>query len=186
VKLGGLLTNVRQRVVGKGPRSGQKWATATLGDKTGTLGAVIFSEAFGRHRDLVANDAIVALTGRVDRSRGEPSVIVESVLAVDELDRHLASRIELDLVGGPDDDALEPIMQTLEQTLRGAAGNGGRTVEVLLHVHDTGTGPRPCCRPCSPLRSTCRRWPTATSSTTPRSSVTTRSSPSCARRSSAV
>jgi hypothetical protein len=27
-------------------------------------------------------------------------------------------------------------MQTLEHTLRGAAGNGGRTVEVLLHVHD--------------------------------------------------
>jgi DNA polymerase-3 subunit alpha len=136
VKLGGLLTSVRQRVVAKGPRSGQKWATATLGDKTGSLGVVIFSEAFGRHRDLVANDAIVALTGRVDRSRGEPSVIVDSVLAVDELDRHLASRIELDLVGGPDGNALEPIMQTLEQTLRGAAGNGGRTVEVLLHVHD--------------------------------------------------
>ena len=136
VKLGGQLTNVRLRVVGKGPRSGQKWATATLGDKSGSLGAVIFSEAFGRHRDLVANDAIVALTGRLDRSRGEPSVIVESVLAVDELDRHLASRIELDLVGGPDGNALEPIMQTLEQTLRGAAGNGGRTVEVLLHVHD--------------------------------------------------
>jgi DNA polymerase-3 subunit alpha len=136
VKLGGQLTNVRLRVVGKGPREGQKWATATVGDKSGTLGAVIFSEAFGRHRELINNDAIVALTGRVDRSRGEPSVIVDRVLAVDELDRHLAARIELDLVGGPDGEALEAMMQTLEQTLRRAAGNGGRTVEVLLHVHD--------------------------------------------------
>ncbi|MHC4649284.1 MAG: DNA polymerase III subunit alpha [Planctomycetota bacterium] len=136
VKLAGLLTNVRLRVVGKGPRTGQKWATATLGDKSGSLGAVIFSEAYGRHRDLVANDAIVAVIGRVDRSRGDPSVIVDRVLSVDELDGHLASRIELDLAGGPDGNALEPMMQTLEQTLRGAAGNGGRTVEVLLHVHD--------------------------------------------------
>jgi DNA polymerase III alpha subunit len=97
---------------------------------------VIFSEAFGRHRDLVINDAIVALEGRVDRSRGEPSVIVDRVLAVEDLDRHLASRIELDLVADPDGTGLEPMMQTLEETLRGAAGNGGRTVEVLLHVHD--------------------------------------------------
>ncbi|MHC4208084.1 MAG: DNA polymerase III subunit alpha [Planctomycetota bacterium] len=136
VKLGGQLTNVRLRVVGKGPRTGQKWATAALGDRSGTLGAVIFSEAFGRYRDLITNDSIVALTGRMDRSRGEPSVIVDQVIAVNELDGHLAARIELDLVGGPDGEDLEPMMQTLEQTLRSAAGNGGRTVEVLLHVHD--------------------------------------------------
>jgi DNA-directed DNA polymerase III PolC len=136
VKLGGLLTNVRLRVVGKGPRTGQKWATAALGDKTGSLGAVIFSEAFERCHHLIANDSIVALTGRVDRSRGEPSVIVDRVIAVDEIDRHLAARIELDLVGGTDGAAVEGVMQALEQTLRSAAGNGGRTVEVLLHLHD--------------------------------------------------
>ncbi|MHC4217784.1 MAG: DNA polymerase III subunit alpha [Planctomycetota bacterium] len=136
VKLGGLLSNVRLRVVGKGPRSGQKWATATIGDKGGSLGAVIFSEAFARHRDLIANEAIVALTGKVDRSRGEPSVIVDRVIAVDDLDRYLAARIELDLVSGPEGDTLEPMLETLEQTLRGAGGNGGRTVEVLLHVHE--------------------------------------------------
>jgi DNA polymerase-3 subunit alpha len=136
VKLGGLLTNVRQRVVGKGPRAGQKWATANIGDKRGSLGAVIFSEAFGRHRELIANDAIVALTGRVDRSRGEPSVIVDQVLDVSALETHLAGRMELDLVGGPDDAALEPTLQALDQILRAAAGNGGKAIEVLLNVHD--------------------------------------------------
>ena len=138
VKLGGMLANVRPRVIAQGPRAGQKWATATIQDKSGSIGAAIFSEAYGQFRHLVANDAIVAVTGRLDRSRGEPQVMVDEVIAVDELDRNVAARIELDLVERPGGEPLEPVMQALERTLRAANGNGGRAVEVVLYVHDAG------------------------------------------------
>ncbi len=140
VRIGAQLANVRPRVVNRGKWAGQKMATATLHDKTGSIGAVIFSEPFARHRDAIANDAVVAVTGKVDHARGEPCVVVDRVLVIDELDRHLAARIELELIDRPPAGDLEATMETVESVLRRAAGaaNGGRSVEIVLHLETRG------------------------------------------------
>ncbi len=54
-------------------------------------------------------------------------------LVSESLDQ-IATRLELELVeseGG----SLASVMPRLEQTLRDASGNGGRAIDVLLHVH---------------------------------------------------
>ena len=53
-----------------------------------------------------------------------------------DLDRHLASRLELDLAPAAGGEPVEPLLQRLEETLREAKANGGRAVDVLLRVHE--------------------------------------------------
>ncbi|MCZ6494080.1 MAG: hypothetical protein O6933_08385, partial [Planctomycetota bacterium] len=100
--------------------------------------AVIFSDPFARYGRLIRNDAIVALIGKVDRSRGEPQVIVEQVIRIEEVAQQVAARIELDLIDEPQGEPLEGIMRSVEDLLRRATGNGGGSVEVLLHLHTNG------------------------------------------------
>ncbi|MCZ6445060.1 MAG: OB-fold nucleic acid binding domain-containing protein, partial [Planctomycetota bacterium] len=138
VRLGGVLAHVRTRIVRSGPRAGQKMAVVTIADKSGAIEAVIFSDPFARYGRLIRNDAIVALIGKVDRSRGEPQVIVEQVIRIEEVAQQVAARIELDLIDEPQGEPLEGIMRSVEDLLRRATGNGGGSVEVLLHLHTNG------------------------------------------------
>ncbi|MCH8152554.1 MAG: DNA polymerase III subunit alpha [Planctomycetes bacterium] len=138
VRLGGVLAHVRTRIVRSGPRAGQKMAVVTIADKTGAIEAVIFSDPFARYGRLIRNDAIVALIGKVDRSRGEPQVIVEQVIRIEDVAQQVATRIELDLIDKPQGQPLEGIMRSLDDLLRRAGGNGGGSVEVLLHLHTNG------------------------------------------------
>jgi DNA polymerase III alpha subunit len=136
VRVGGVLGQVRARLVRNGPKAGQKMAMGTLSDRSGAVEVVIFSDAFAKYGALFQNDAIVALTGRIDRARGKPNVIVDQVIAVDALDSQLASRLELDLGAGSGGEPPEALLQRLEETLREAKANGGRAVDVLLRVHE--------------------------------------------------
>ncbi|MHC4415135.1 MAG: DNA polymerase III subunit alpha [Planctomycetota bacterium] len=138
VKLGGVVAQLRTRIVRSGPSAGQKMALATIQDRTGSIEAVIFSDAFARYGRLVHNDAVVALAGRIDYARGEPNLIVDRVVPIEDLALHIAGHIELDLIDQPEREPLEPIMHTLEVLLRNARENGGRPVEVLLHMHTEG------------------------------------------------
>ncbi len=135
VKLTGMLGQVRTRVVRQGRSAGQKMALASLADKSAAVDVVFFTDAYARFAQLVHNDAIVAVVGRVDHARGEPNVVIDEVLTVDQLDEHLASRIELDLIDGPHREPLESVMRRLDETLRTAKGNGDRAVDVLLNLH---------------------------------------------------
>ena len=98
VRIGGELAQVRTRIVRNGPSTGKKMALATLHDKTGSIEAVIFSQTYARHARLIRNDAIVALFGRLDRSRGDASIIVDEVVPIEDLPRRFAERIELNLI----------------------------------------------------------------------------------------
>ena len=140
IRIGGVLAQVRTKIVRNGPSAGKKMAIATLHDKTGSIEAVIFSQAYARHARLIRNDAIVALFGRLDRSRGEASIIVDEVVPIEDLPRRFAGQIELDLIEGPDERSAETMMRQLEAVLRAAGNttNGGRSVRVLLNVDTHG------------------------------------------------
>ncbi len=135
VKLAGVLGQVRTRTVQRGRSAGQKMALAPFSDKTGSIDVVLFSDAYTKYGGLMHIDAIVGLVGRLDRARGEPNLIVDQVIAVEDLDRQIATRLELELVESEGDESLASVMPRLEQTLRDASGNGGRAIDVLLHVH---------------------------------------------------
>ncbi len=139
VNLGGLVASLRTRVVRNGRSAGQKMAMFSLQDKTGSIEAVMFSDAYARCGGLLANDALVAVTGRIDRGRGEVCVLVDRVILLEDLPRESAAQLELDLVEPADGGSMETMMHRLDDLLRSASGsNGGRAVPVVLRVEAGG------------------------------------------------
>ena len=60
-------------------RTGRQMAFASLEDTSGSAEMVIFSDPFSASRTLLESGAVVAATGTVDRSRGDPKLLVESL-----------------------------------------------------------------------------------------------------------
>jgi DNA polymerase-3 subunit alpha len=66
-------------------RNGRRMAFATLEDRGGAVELVVFSDVFEKSRSLLAADRVLAVVGKVDRSRGEPKLKVERLLAPEDL-----------------------------------------------------------------------------------------------------
>ncbi|MEE8153558.1 MAG: DNA polymerase III subunit alpha, partial [Phycisphaerales bacterium] len=142
VTLGGLLSEVRRRVVQRGRSAGEKMAILTLQDKTGSIDAVVFSEPYAKYANCLQADAVVVLKGKLDRSRGELNFVVDEVIPIDEIEIHFAAWLELDLMDDSEHEPLEQTMHEIEEVLRRAVteprGNGCRGVNVRLLLHTAG------------------------------------------------
>ena len=142
VTLCGVLTQVRSRIVQRGRSAGQKMAILGLQDKRGSLEAVVFSDAFKEYGQVLRTDAVVALHGRVDHSRGDLNLVVDQIIPIDELTNHFATRLESDFLDDPAHEPLEQTMHRIEEVLRSATGaprgSRRRGVDVRLLLHTTG------------------------------------------------
>jgi len=83
VRLAVLAQSVRTTVVRNGRSAGQKMAMVTVEDMTGASDAVLFADAYARYGHVLETDAPFFLLGRIDRSRGEPQVIADSLVPID-------------------------------------------------------------------------------------------------------
>ena len=54
-------------------------------DYNGAIELVVFSDQWEQHREQIEVDSILACSGRVDLSRGDPKFIVETIMQPDEL-----------------------------------------------------------------------------------------------------
>ena len=117
-------------------------AILSLQDKRASLEAVVFSDAYKEYGHVLRTDAVVALRGRVDHSRGDLNLVVDQVIPIDELANHFATRLELDFLDDPAHEPLEQTMHRIEEVLRSATGaprgNGRTGVDVRLLLHTTG------------------------------------------------
>ncbi|MCH7603275.1 MAG: DNA polymerase III subunit alpha [Planctomycetes bacterium] len=140
VVLGGILKKVRSTVVRNGRSAGEKMAMITVQDMSGETEGVVFSNIFARYGQYLQPGAIVLLVGRADQKRGEPQIIVDKVIPIEEAARHLAGRIELEF---RDDGVDDPVTQRLDMVAglirqAGSAGIDGHPAEVHLHLHTEG------------------------------------------------
>ena len=78
-------------------RTGRQMAFASLEDTSGSAEMVIFSDPFSASRALLESGTVVAAAGTVDRSRGDPKLLVESLSepqqVVDRVARSLHLRV---------------------------------------------------------------------------------------------
>ena len=84
VALAGRIADLRVTVVKNGPRAGEKMARFALEDLAGTCPVIVFSEAYGRLRDRIAQDAIVLARGRVDRTGETPGLRLRDLERIEE------------------------------------------------------------------------------------------------------
>ena len=138
VIIGAQVARVRLTFVKTGKSAGQKMAMVTIQDKTGSIDGVIFSDAFARFGSLVQDGAVLMFIGRTDLKRGEPQIIIEQLLRVQDAPQFLAGRIELDLFDDSQGDPIESQMQMVAGVLHQAAAakyaEGGKPAEVFVHV----------------------------------------------------
>jgi DNA polymerase-3 subunit alpha len=135
----GLVARSRIVVTQKGKNPGSKMMVLGLADKQATMDAVLFTDAFAKFGDLIVNDRAVLLVGSVDRNRGEPNIIVERVIAMEDAERHLGTRLEVavecsgDLAGAAEG-TLEMLAGLLKQASGAASMTQGKAVEVVVHL----------------------------------------------------
>lgn len=70
-------------------------AFAQLEDFRGTVELVLFSEVYEKSRQRLLGDNVVVVRGRIDNSRGEPKLLVESLLDPDELKEKAARAVHV-------------------------------------------------------------------------------------------
>ncbi len=72
----GILGEVREIIT----KTGRRMAFAKIEDYTGSVELVVFSDQFERSRELLFDEGIVAVKGRIDKSRGTPKLIAEEIV----------------------------------------------------------------------------------------------------------
>jgi DNA polymerase-3 subunit alpha len=75
VTLAGILSGVQRKVT----RQGDAWAQATLEDLDGAVEVMFFPAVYRRRQDLLTDDAIVLVRGRLDRSEDPPRLVAMDV-----------------------------------------------------------------------------------------------------------
>ena len=78
-------------------RGGRQMAFVALEDMSGSAELVIFADPFSASRELLDSGAVVAATGTVDRSRGAPKVLVDTLTEPRQLPDRVARTLHLRL-----------------------------------------------------------------------------------------
>lgn len=74
----GILKNIKEIIT----KTGKKMAFGLIEDFKGSIELVVFSKTFDKYREILENDMVIAVTGRIDLKRGEPKFIVNDFLEI--------------------------------------------------------------------------------------------------------
>lgn len=83
--IGGMITKIRQIVTRNGRNAGSKMAVFVLEDLQGEVEVVMFPSTLSEYGELVEEDKIVFVKGKVDRKRETPNIFAEELLELDDV-----------------------------------------------------------------------------------------------------
>ncbi len=115
VTIGCMIASVRQRITKSGRSAGKKMAILTVEDLTGSMECVVFSETFERIGDMLLEDAIIFLTGKVDRQRQSPQIIVDQAIPIEQAIESLTSAVTVRLEKVLEENNLEKLGDILSR-----------------------------------------------------------------------
>lgn len=112
----------------------------TLDDGTAQVEITVFNELFERHRDKLKEDALLVVSGKVQRDEfsGGLRVTSEELLDLDALRSRYGARLKISVNGGADAKKLQQVLAPYRTTGNGACqvvvsyGNGKGACEVVL------------------------------------------------------
>jgi DNA polymerase-3 subunit alpha len=107
--MAGMISGVRTMIT----RKSQEMARMTLEDFDGVIDAIVFPKVYERKRNLVRNDMIVGISGRVSfKDESEAEILVEDIVPIENIASLGRSRSqngrENDMYGYPSDDRYAP------------------------------------------------------------------------------
>jgi DNA polymerase-3 subunit alpha len=100
VSVGGMISALRTTVSSKGRSAGQSMGMCRVTGLGGTVNAVIFPRTFKTYRELVREDQVALFRAVVDKSRDEPTLLVDKILDLDDPGTCADRRLLLAVTGG--------------------------------------------------------------------------------------
>lgn len=96
VMVGGMIGAIKRAQTKKPSKNGhQRYANFDLEDVTGIVRCIIWPEDFSRQGELVKQEEIVFVRGRVDRRGREPNLIVQELITLEAADKKFTERVVL-------------------------------------------------------------------------------------------
>jgi len=129
VVVGGIVTKVKTHVP---KRKQERMAFVAIEDMDGSFEVVVFSDVYSRTSDLLCEDSLVMVAGRVNYRDGEPKVIAEEIVPIEEAEEKFARACHISIMTA----GLEE--ETLEKLARIASENEGRC-KLFIHCSTSET-----------------------------------------------
>ncbi len=109
VVIGGLIADVQLRL----DKKERRYARLVLEDLDGAVNAVVFNSVFEECKELLKEDRIVFFCGRLDRSREEPSLLVDEVVPLELAEEKLAGSAVISVDANVGDEQIEALKDLL-------------------------------------------------------------------------
>lgn len=121
VLIAGLVQGVRTIVTRSGRNPGRKMCIVTVEDRLGAVECVLFPDAYAQHEVLLEAERVLVFAGRVDHTRGDTQVIVETVIPIEQARTTLAKGIEISINDAVLNGATEQTLSLVCERLRNYA-----------------------------------------------------------------
>lgn len=96
VMVGGMIGSIKRAATKKPSKNGHsKYVNFDLEDVTGIIRCIMWPEDFNRQGELVKQEEIVFVRGRVDRRSREPNLIVQEIITLEAADKKFTEKVIL-------------------------------------------------------------------------------------------
>jgi len=119
IVIGGMITKKREHLTRKGRNAGSKMAVFVLEDLQGSVEVVMFADVLNKYADLLIEDTVVFVRGRLDYRREKPNIIASELIKLDEVRGKIASRIQIHLAAGDVSKEKVALIKSLCQSHKG-------------------------------------------------------------------
>jgi DNA polymerase-3 subunit alpha len=101
IVIGGMITKIRFNLTKTGRNAGSKMAVFTLEDLQGQVEVVMFPDVLNGFGDVLVQDAVVFVKGKLDYRRERPNILAVELIPLEDVREKLAAqvRIRLDAKG---------------------------------------------------------------------------------------
>ena len=130
VRVGGMIS----RVSPSSDRRGNAMAFATLEDLSGTAEVVFFSDVYAECRELVVQDGVILVEGRLNRRKGAMTVQADRATPMERSRERLTRSVDVDL-------SYEAVSAELLEDLLGLCREHQGTCDLVVHLRGAPTEP---------------------------------------------
>jgi DNA polymerase-3 subunit alpha len=95
--IGGMIAKIRYNLTKTGRNAGSKMAVFTLEDLQGQVEVVMFPDVLNRYSDVLVQDTVVFVKGKLDYRRERPNILAAEIIKLDEVREKLAAKVRIRL-----------------------------------------------------------------------------------------
>jgi DNA polymerase-3 subunit alpha len=97
IVIGGMIAKIRYNLTKTGRNAGSKMAVFTLEDLQGQVEVVMFPDVLNEYGDILVQDAVVFVKGKLDYRRERPNVLASELIRLEDVREKLAAKVKIGL-----------------------------------------------------------------------------------------